>query len=101
MNPFSIFGLSRRKNWWEGENVCVDRKVIEEEPVEEEVSASKQGLQGMIHMIDMTMTSCQDGPNFHECTTHVNSNGREKTIIMKHQCCYGFSRYGKKTLNCI
>jgi hypothetical protein len=27
LDPFAIFGLSRRK-WWEGDNVCVERKVV-------------------------------------------------------------------------
>ena len=29
LDPFSVFGSSRR-SWWRGENVCVERDVIEE-----------------------------------------------------------------------
>lgn len=30
LDPFSIFGLTRQ-NWYEGPNVCIERKVINEE----------------------------------------------------------------------
>ena len=48
-----------------------------------------------IHM-DMTMTSCRDGPDFHECTTRANTNGRRKTVVVKHHCCYGHTREARK-----
>ena len=28
LNPFELFGISSRQNWWEGPNVCIDRKVL-------------------------------------------------------------------------
>ena len=83
MDPFRIFGISRRR-WWDGPNVCVDRKVLDETEDETEEASP-------IHM-DMTMTSCRDGSTFHECTTRANTNGRKKTVIVKHECCYGYTR---------
>jgi hypothetical protein len=69
-----------RRNWWEGENVCVDREVIEE-PEKDETSEQR----GFTMHMDMTMTSCRDGENFHECTTRVMTDGRRKSIIIKHK----------------
>lgn len=91
LDPFRVFGVSRR-NWWEGENVCVERSVTEESPEEQEQGGDKieRGL-GFMKM-DMTMTTCRDGDNYHECTTKVSTNGRRRTIVVKHQCCYGFTR---------
>ena len=68
-----------RRNWWEGNNVCVDRDVIDEEKEDEEDVEEKEESRGNFFMMhtDMTMTSCRDGDNFHECTTRV-SRKREK-----------------------
>lgn len=41
MDPFRIF--RRRKNWWEGENVCVDREVIDEAEAEDQETPTSQG----------------------------------------------------------
>ncbi len=38
LNPFELFGFTRR-NWWEGRNVCVERKVINDNDEPEEASA--------------------------------------------------------------
>ena len=83
-----------RRNWWEGSNVCVDRDVIEEEKEEEEDEAEQKKEKGGFFMMhtDMTMTSCRDGDNFHECTTRVMTNGKRKTVVVTHKCCYGFER---------
>lgn len=97
MNPFRIFGISSRK-WWDGPNVCVERQVIEEDKEAEEKSedgeaASNPGI--AIHM-DMTLTTCRDGDNFHECTTKVSTNGNKKTVVVKHECCFGYRRKGNE-----
>ena len=42
LDPFSVFGQSR-KPWWKGENVCVERDVIEEGD-EREAEASVGGF---------------------------------------------------------
>ena len=42
LDPFAIFGISRR-TWWEGDNVCVDRKVVKEADEEEEEGVGEGG----------------------------------------------------------
>lgn len=90
LDPLSLFGLmsGRRNNWWDGPNVCVERDVVEEGS--EETRDGSDG--GPIYMMDMTMTSCRDGLTFHECTTKANTNGRRKTVTVRHECCYGHTR---------
>ena len=87
LDPFAIFGLSRRR-WYDGPNVCVDRKVLDET----ETDSDKETIDTTPILMDMTMTSCKDGPNYHECTTRANTNGRKKTVVVRHECCYGYTR---------
>jgi len=88
LDPFSVFGQSR-KPWWKGENVCVERDVIEEGD-EREAEASVGGF-GVFQM-NMQMTQCRDGENVHECKTTINENGLQKTVSVTYSCCHGYSR---------
>lgn len=74
LDPFSLFGLAR-KNWWEGPNVCIERKVFEED--EDDTSAEETGeadnrRSSKFFAMDMSFTSCRDDFNFHECTSQIN-----------------------------
>jgi hypothetical protein len=79
IDPFAMFGI-QRQNWWEGPNVCVERKVLDEtedaalaaeEPVSDEDSTgSRRG--GKYFAMDMSFTSCRDDFQYHECTTQVS-----------------------------
>lgn len=58
LDPFSIFGIGRKK-WWDGENVCIDRKVIKDDEgadVVDETNGSARRSRGF----DMSFTTCRD-----------------------------------------
>ena len=42
-DPFSIFGMVRKK-WYQGENVCTEREVVEEEDVPERINMNNNGF---------------------------------------------------------
>jgi len=42
-DPFSIFGMVRKK-WYQGENVCTEREVIEEEDGPERINVNNNGF---------------------------------------------------------
>ena len=72
LNPFSLFGLAR-KNWWEGPNVCIDRKVFEEDSDDSvEAQEGENRKRSKFFAMDMSFTSCRDDFNFHECTSQIN-----------------------------
>jgi transforming growth factor-beta-induced protein len=41
---------------------------------------------------DMSFTTCRDGDNLHECTTHINADGIKETVTLRYECCYGYTR---------
>lgn len=101
LDPFAIFGM-RRKQWYEGPNVCVDRRVAldgdEANPEdygdhnEEEEEDTNRDSRAAFFAMDMSFTSCQDDHNLHECTTHVTRDGVKKSVTVRHECCYGYER---------
>ena len=101
LDPFAILGL-RRQNWWEGPNVCTERKVLvdNEEQVEDASIDENQRRGGKFFAMDMSFTSCRDDISFHECTTTINRNGEKKSVTLKYQCCYGFERSDDGTTGC-
>jgi len=114
LDPFRIFGQAR-KQWWEGPNVCVDREVIDEDDQADEVKEDsadlrqrrEDGHEGAevlsstgAFFAEMTMTSCKEGTSFRECTTRVNANGRRKTIVVTHRCCYSHRRTDDMAIGC-
>lgn len=40
----------------------------------------------------MSFTTCRDGDNLHECTTHINADGIKETVTLRYECCYGYTR---------
>lgn len=48
-------------------------------------------MRAFMHM-DMTMTTCNEGETFWECTTKSNINGRKKMVIVRHRCCHSYTR---------
>jgi len=93
-DPFSIFGIVRKK-WYQGDNVCTDREVIEEEDVADVSESSQDGF-GVFHM-NMQVSQCRDDEGIHECTTTITEGGVKKTIILRHFCCHGYRRELGKT----
>ena len=94
VNPLAIFGLSSQ-NWWEGPNVCINRKVLvgdEEAEDEENPETETERRRGKFFSMDTSFTTCRDDVNFHECTTKINKNGDKKSVTVRHQCCYGHQR---------
>ena len=71
LDPFSLFGLAR-KNWWEGPNVCIERKVFEEDDENQEGEEADNRRSSKFFAMDMSFTSCRDDFNFHECTSQIN-----------------------------
>ena len=96
LNPFEMFGLSRPSNWWEGPNICVDRKVLvgddEEEEDQHENPETETEKRSAFFSMDTSFTTCRDDVNFHECTTKINKNGDKKSVKVRYQCCYGHQR---------
>merc|ERR1719328_417351 len=99
LDPFSLFGLAR-KNWWEGPNVCIERKVFEEDDENQEGEEADNRRSSKFFAMDMSFTSCRDDFNFHECTSQINRNGVKKTVTVRHQCCYGHERSDDGTTGC-
>jgi len=93
-DPFSIFGMVRKK-WYQGDNVCTEREVVEEEDVPERINVNNNGF-GVFQM-NMQVSQCRDEGNIHECTTSITEGGVKKTIILRHFCCHGFKREQGKT----
>ncbi len=89
LDPFAILGL-RRQNWWEGPNVCTERKVLvdNEEQVEDESIDENQRRGGKFFAMDMSFTSCRDDISFHECTTTINRNGKNRWGLPLINFCY-------------
>ena len=99
LNPFELFGISSRQNWWEGPNVCIDRKVLTgDQEAEAETGNPETDVEaetekrGKFFSMDTSFTTCRDDANLHECTTKINKNGEKKSVTVSHQCCYGHQR---------
>jgi len=117
----SIFGFAFKKPWYKGPNVCVTRKIFEEDPTGEDESkeGGEEGEKSALKeesdpnaevevirdgksffQFSSTIKSCNDGPNFHECKT-VTSDGKKKsTQVVRYECCYGYSRTAEDTEGC-
>ncbi len=100
LDPFELFGFNRR-NWWEGSNVCVERKVLTEdsdEPedaTEEDIAEAEREQsrrRSKFFTMDTSFTTCRDDFNYHECTTQISRNGGKKHVSVRYQCCYGYER---------
>jgi len=94
LDPFSMFGSSRR-SWWRGQNVCTERDVIEEGD-EKELNNDNHGF-GVFQM-NMQMTQCRDDENVHECSTTMTENGVKKTVRVIYTCCHGHRKEGNSCL---
>ena len=57
-DPFSIFGMVRKK-WYQGDNVCTEREVVEEEDVPERINVNNNGF-GVFQMnMQVGATYCE------------------------------------------
>merc|ERR1719431_774562 len=88
-DPFSIFGMVRKK-WYQGDNVCTEREVIEEDDGPERDGEDNNGF-GVFDM-NMQVSQCRDEDDLHECTTTITEGGEKKTIIVSTFCCHGYKR---------
>jgi len=88
-DPFSIFGMVRKK-WYQGDNVCTEREVIEEDDGPERDGENNNGF-GVFDM-NMQVSQCRDEDNLHECTTTISEGGVKKTIKVRYFCCHGYKR---------
>ena len=82
-----MFGIVRKK-WYQGEGVCTEREVVDEEEVEER----QGGLGALFGMNMMRTTQCNDQPEIHECRTEVTEGGVRRTVVERQVCCHGHRR---------
>jgi len=79
-----------RQSWWNGDNVCVQKEVVEGAPEDVNVKIS-----GNVNF-HMQMSQCQQGDGFYECIQTQGDGGSIKTLKTRYACCHGFSLDKKK-----
>ncbi|XP_071520134.1 transforming growth factor-beta-induced protein ig-h3-like [Panulirus ornatus] len=94
---FGIFDIinQRRRVWWKGPNVCVDREEIDEgkeleAEAEEEISAKGSGTSFIFSFGNMQMTSCSETKDKYSCISKSSRRGIHKTVTVTYRCCHGF-----------
>jgi len=86
---FGMFGTMRTP-WWEGENICVERKVLEED--EEQIPKNINIVTSGHSNVHMQINQCVEGGDYYECTNTVADEGHIKTLKVVYTCCHGFKR---------
>ncbi|XP_045614793.1 transforming growth factor-beta-induced protein ig-h3 [Procambarus clarkii] len=91
---FNIFnGMSGRRVWWKGPNVCVDREEIDEGKDLDADGTSISGATGssfIFAMGSMEVTSCSETRDKYTCTSKSSSRGLHKTVVVTYRCCHGY-----------
>ncbi|CAL4098042.1 unnamed protein product [Meganyctiphanes norvegica] len=95
-----IFGIMNRRQWWKGENVCVDREEIDEgrNSGENSTNSSDEGDAEMSHgnggflftFGQMEVTSCSESNDKYTCTTKTSRRGINKSVKVTYRCCHGY-----------
>jgi len=83
---FGMFG-KQRTPWWQKENVCVKREVLEED--DEEVGKIHVQISGNANF-HMQVKQCVEKSESYECVRTMVEDGAVKTLRMTHSCCHGY-----------
>merc|ERR1719348_1036841 len=74
-----------RRSWWEGDNVCVDKKIIDGDGIDGiNIRASPAVLS------TTKVSSCEETEGVYSCKQMVAVNGNMKTVLTTFSCCHGF-----------
>ncbi|XP_026465763.1 periostin [Ctenocephalides felis] len=100
-NPLGLFSgiLGRRQKWWQGPNVCVERKQIVDEEEKESDEENEETVRQMHHGSgiivfngDASFESCSETNNMYTCTKRKHSNGKSSAFTVTYKCCHGYRR---------
>jgi len=83
---FGMFGKSRTP-WWQKENVCIKREVLEED--DEETKNVNIEVSGNSNF-HMQINQCIEKTDSYECLKTIADDGTVKTLKMSHSCCHGY-----------
>jgi len=89
-DPFAILKKPKRP-WWEGDNVCVDREVIDGQVIDGINIQAPANINTM-----MQVKSCEEGEGHYKCQEFAYVNGQQKTIKTIYSCCHGFKVNAKQ-----
>merc|ERR1719154_396671 len=91
IDVFGMFGKSRVP-WWKKENVCVERKVLEEEDEQPKNINIVSSGNSNFHM---QVNQCVEGEDYYECSNTMADDGSVKTMKATYSCCHGFKKVGR------
>ncbi|KAL1465277.1 hypothetical protein WDU94_004860 [Cyamophila willieti] len=84
------------KQWWRGENVCIDRQ---EKVERNNVTDTESGVGHLNQLFSFgaaQFSSCRHSPSKYVCTTTTHKRDESKTVTVTHQCCHGYRRIDNK-----
>jgi len=84
---FGMFG-KQRTPWWQKENVCVKREVLEED--DDRVGNIDLQITGNNPNFHMQVKQCVEKSDSYECVRTLVEDGEVKTLRMTHSCCHGY-----------
>jgi len=84
-DPFSSIFNRADRPWWEGDNVCVDREVLDGQVIDG-VNIQTSGNTNTL----MQVKSCEEREGHYKCQEFGYVNGQQKTIKTVYSCCHGF-----------
>lgn len=90
---FSFLG-GQRKNWWDGENVCITKKTELVNSSNSEGSFASVFIVGKAHF-----QSCQAMSTKYVCSEMIHEDGVTNTTETTYKCCHGYTR-NTKGLGC-
>jgi len=79
---------AKPKPWYQGNNVCVEKKLLDEE--DEQSSNIKITMTPKVNF-HMQMSQCLEGADFYECSNTISDAGSIKTLKVRYTCCHGYS----------
>uniref|UniRef100_A0A8D9ETI1 Transforming growth factor-beta-induced protein ig-h3 n=1 Tax=Cacopsylla melanoneura TaxID=428564 RepID=A0A8D9ETI1_9HEMI len=97
----NVFNLivknAAEKQWWRGENVCIDRQEKVDRNNETDTGSGGVGqLNQLFSFGSAQFSSCRHSPSKYVCTTTTHKRDESKTVTVTHQCCHGYRRINNK-----